>query len=1730
MTALNSESFVIEENILRFTFSLDTPEPVFTSYTWNILPNGIFPARSSDFEIMTGMIIFAPGQTEKTITIATNVHTDGTIDRSFVLEISSHNHDPYGDYNPDPYGDYNPDHYGHYNPDPYGDYNPDHYGHYNPDPYGHYSHDPYGDYSHDPFGDRTITYQWFVVDGADISATTVPPHMTFTEFTEFGFDSPYLPSLPNSHFGEGFGDGHQTTEPNEPGEGITDDDDSSVVTDEGDGEVVTNDDDGSVVTDEGDGEVVTNDDEGSVVTDEGDGEVVTDDDEGSVVTDEGDGEVVTDDDESVTVTDDVVTDDDTAVTNVDEGTKNVYRFSSDGGTWAGVDGDVTIHNFERGVDKLLFVDIDDDSPVDLNTFIRFDSQIEVKLISHGQNSIINLLGIEIRFSGPENGGASSENRLTIYFRDEINIYDYGNINDEGVKLVGIGYSALDKGKLADLSLLPNYFKAADEGFDDGLQVIELSEFLALITDVDDGDAITDVGDGTAVTDDDDGVAITDVDLDAYTVVRDGDGNGADRVSGTSADEIIQGGNKADIITTSGGDDIVLSGYGRDKITLSDDGAETIIYRFSSNGADGWTAIDGADRVHNFKRGVDKLVFVDVDTDTPVDLAGFLAGIGAGIGSFSVRPNINGNVLTGVVFQFIERGFTDGPGTGDGITDSGRWFGIYYAEEDWVTVYNDDGSTTDEGAKFLGEDGAHYLSDGVRSSDRVLTDLSLLANYFGEGFQVISPEEIGVDITDEVVTDDDEDSVVTDEVVTDDDQSVAVTDDDEGSVVTDEGDGEVVTDDDEDSVVTDEGDDEVVTDDDEGSFVTDDGDDEVVTDDDEDSVVTDEVVTDDDQSVAVTDDDEGSVVTDEGDGEVVTDDDEDFVVTDEGDDEVVTDDDEGSFVTDDGDDEVVTDDDEDSVVTDDGDDEVVTDDDDDEVVTDDDEDPVVTDEGDDEVVTDDDESVAVIDDDEDPVVTDDGDGEVVTDDDESVAVIDDDEDPVVTDEGDGEVVTDDDESVAVIDDDEDPVVTDEGDGEVVTDDDEDPVVTDEGDDEVVTDDDEDPVVTDEGDGEVVTDDDEDPVVTDEGDDEVVTDDDEDPVVTDEGDGEVVTDDDEDPVVTDDDEGEVVTDDDEGDITYVIADPSAYAVVQNGDGNGNDRLTGTSADEIIQGGNKDDLITVGGGNDIIIGGYGSDTIFLGDGGETIVYRFSSDGDWTAIDGSDTIHNFDRDIDKLVLVDMGATPTNFDSFKTSSNVNIRPFFENHQLAGITIEFNGDGFEDGIGEGASSGNTLTIHFGKSIIGKFQVISPEELGVLITDGDDGDADFVVTSSDDINAVSAGDVLSVALGTSDPDGDGIFTYQWKRGGGDIVGATSAAYVVTAADQGRALTVTVSYTDGGGTDEHVTSDAIDIPAASASTDQVSFVIASDGNVEAPFVGDLLSATQNAVDPQGDGTFSYQWFVVGGADIVGATDQTYTITEADQIIAVRASYTDGSGNDETVTAQLSVASIIPIVDPSAYAVVQDGDGSGNDILIGTSADELFQGGNRYDRITTGGGNDIVIGGYGPDTIILGEGAETIIYRFSSDGTDGWTAIDGRDAIFNFDRGTDKLVLVDVGGTPINDENFIASDSNVKVLLIVDSWTNHLSGMRIMFEGGGLENEGGAYSSTASVLTINWHKSDHISLDDTAYTGKGLSAIAFADTHDLELTDLSLLPNYFEASGVDFDDGFQIIEPNQLGVDIV
>ena len=88
MAVLNSDALVIEGDSLVFTFTLDTAVSTATAYNWKIVPKGLFPALSSDFTTLTGVVSFVAGESEQTITIPTTTNTAPAVDRSFVLEIT----------------------------------------------------------------------------------------------------------------------------------------------------------------------------------------------------------------------------------------------------------------------------------------------------------------------------------------------------------------------------------------------------------------------------------------------------------------------------------------------------------------------------------------------------------------------------------------------------------------------------------------------------------------------------------------------------------------------------------------------------------------------------------------------------------------------------------------------------------------------------------------------------------------------------------------------------------------------------------------------------------------------------------------------------------------------------------------------------------------------------------------------------------------------------------------------------------------------------------------------------------------------------------------------------------------------------------------------------------------------------------------------------------------------------------------------------------------------------------------------------------------------------------------------------------------------------------------------------------------------------------------------------------------------------------------------------------
>ncbi|CAK0764898.1 serralysin [Gammaproteobacteria bacterium] len=268
-----------------------------------------------------------------------------------------------------------------------------------------------------------------------------------------------------------------------------------------------------------------------------------------------------------------------------------------------------------------------------------------------------------------------------------------------------------------------------------------------------------------------------------------------------------------------------------------------------------------------------------------------------------------------------------------------------------------------------------------------------------------------------------------------------------------------------------------------------------------------------------------------------------------------------------------------------------------------------------------------------------------------------------------------------------------------------------------------------------------------------------------------------------------------------------------------------------------------------------------------------------------------------------------------------------------------------------------------------------------------------------GQTLTASNTLADADGLGTIHYQWLRDNTVVSGATGTTYTLTRGDVGHAMAVSASYTDGGGTQESVTSTATsDVLIA---VNHLPTGIVSISGI--PAQGHTLTASNTLADTDGLGTIHYQW-LRGDSIIAGATARTYILSQADvgHTVTVQASYTDGGDTTETVTS----AATLSVYDANIVFMYRDNTGtsSGNILSGGFGTDHIYGlGGN--DELTGGAGNDNIFGGEGNDTINGGNDSDILDGDQGNDRLDGGSGADtinggtGRDTIFGGD-GNDSL----------------------------------------------------------------------------------------------------------------------------------
>jgi ELWxxDGT repeat protein len=203
----------------------------------------------------------------------------------------------------------------------------------------------------------------------------------------------------------------------------------------------------------------------------------------------------------------------------------------------------------------------------------------------------------------------------------------------------------------------------------------------------------------------------------------------------------------------------------------------------------------------------------------------------------------------------------------------------------------------------------------------------------------------------------------------------------------------------------------------------------------------------------------------------------------------------------------------------------------------------------------------------------------------------------------------------------------------------------------------------------------------------------------------------------------------------------------------------------------------------------------------------------------------------------------------------------------------------------------------------------------DGGALFV------INGISAvGNILSAVQQADDPDGNGSgFDYSWdssQDGGGWGIVGNDASYVVRADDEGKALRLRVSYIDGQGFAESITTAALVVPYVNNGS--ASFSI--NGT---PAVGQTLMALKKSGDPDGNGAFSYAWQAStdGSSWAPVGSGSAFSIPPSleGQQLRLLINYTDAQGFPEALT--LSAGSVPFVNNGPAFFSISGTPAAGN-----------------------------------------------------------------------------------------------------------------------------------------------------------------------------------------------------------------
>jgi Ca2+-binding RTX toxin-like protein len=427
-----------------------------------------------------------------------------------------------------------------------------------------------------------------------------------------------------------------------------------------------------------------------------------------------------------------------------------------------------------------------------------------------------------------------------------------------------------------------------------------------------------------------------------------------------------------------------------------------------------------------------------------------------------------------------------------------------------------------------------------------------------------------------------------------------------------------------------------------------------------------------------------------------------------------------------------------------------------------------------------------------------------------------------------------------------------------------------------------------------------------------------------------------------------------------------------------------------------------------------------------------------------------------------------------------------------------DGTNIGGATADTLLL--GQAQVGKaITVVASYTDGLGTHESVSSSATGTVANINDLptgnvtisGTAAAGQLLTAVTSTlADADGLGTLHYQWAADSVDITGANSATYSPGLAQVGAAISVTVGYTDGFGTQESVASLATGPVAAPGG--QVGNGTSGPDSLAGGLGNDLLNGFAGN-DTLGGG-FGLDTLVggLGNDRLDGQGDSDlYIVGSAAEHTVAEFADSGNSGTDEVRLTATSSGTLTIFAGDSGIENVVIGTGTGliadvsglAALAVNAAAapNALAIRGNAGPNTITGSAfADTLDGGAGADKLVGGNGNDTYVVDNVRDVTAESSPTGGIDTVrssISWLLGTNLENLVLTGTTPINGTGNALANS-----ITGNDATNFLDGKA------GIDNLDGGEGSDVYVIGL---AADHPAAEITDSGSSGIDEVRFAST---------------------------------------